>query len=65
MTFQIFRGVSVYSRLYISYALSALFGAILLDFMLDEIGYLMFFNLMALFTSFSFAILQFFSTSKF
>eukprot|EP00347_Sterkiella_histriomuscorum_P004848 403358853 len=58
-------GVSVYSRLYASYALSALFGAILVDQLLDEIGYLMFFNLMALFTAISFGLLQFLSTQKF
>jgi hypothetical protein len=37
----------------------------MVDWVIDEIGYLMFFNLMMLFTAFSFALLQFFSTRKF
>lgn len=45
--------------------MSCLFGALLVDWVLDEIGYLMFFYLMALFTSLSFGLLQFFSLRKF
>jgi len=56
-TFGMKIGVSVYTYLYISFALSSLCGAFVVDFWLVKIEYLMFFNLMALLTSFSFALL--------
>jgi hypothetical protein len=37
----------------------------MVDALLDKIGYLMFFNMMSLFTAISFTLLQFFSHKKF
>ena len=50
-------GVEIFTWLYLSFALSAFVSSMVVDLWLEELGYLLIFNIFALLTSISFAVL--------